>query len=315
MTFWWSSTIYNSVALPCVPLFVMLAGALLLQPSKVSEPIRIFLKKRLGRIGLVFTFWSVIYFVWSYFADHSALSFNSISQSLLTTGPYYHFWFIYLIVGLYLVAPILRVVVARADRKILRYLIILWFFGVSIMPLLGLIVGFELNSEVFLIGGWVGYFTFGAYLLVAKFEVPRRFLYGLLAIGFVSTILGAWMMAFPLHSLGRYFFFFDSLTVNVIVASIALFVILSKYASNWPGKNRRYTGKVVHAISENTLPLYLLHVIILESLQSGYFGFKLSLAVLNPFVEIPLSAAVTLFITLALILVLKKVPHLKKLIG
>jgi len=42
----WTSTIYKSAALPCVPLFVMLSGALLLQSSKVNEPIRVFLRKR-----------------------------------------------------------------------------------------------------------------------------------------------------------------------------------------------------------------------------------------------------------------------------
>jgi surface polysaccharide O-acyltransferase-like enzyme len=313
--YWWSSTIYNSIALPCVPLFVMLTGALLLQPSKINEPIRVFLKKRLGRISLVFAFWSVVFFAWSYFADHTTLSVNSIFQGFMFAGAYYHFWFIFLIIGLYLMTPILRVVVAHAERKILRYLVVLWFVGVSIMPLLELSIGYSLNSSIFLIGGWVGYFVLGAYLTTGRIRVRTWVLYGLLASGFVSTMIGAWVMAFPLHSVGRYFFFFDSLTVNVIVASIALFIILSKYPTNWPGTNHPNIGKVIHAISENTLPIYLFHMIILLSLQRGYFGFKLSLTTLNPFIEIPLSATITLFITLALILLMKKVPVLKKLIG
>jgi surface polysaccharide O-acyltransferase-like enzyme len=122
-------------------------------------------------------------------------------------------------------------------------------------------------------------------------------------------------LAFPFHSIGKYFFFFDSLTVNVIVASIGLFLILSKYPPTWPGPHHPIIGKVVHAISQNTLPLYLFHMIILLSLQRGYFGFKLSLTTLNPFIEIPLTATVTLFISLALILLMKKVPILRKLIG
>jgi surface polysaccharide O-acyltransferase-like enzyme len=38
---WWSVNIYDSLARPCVPLFVMLSGALLLQPSKVDESLRV----------------------------------------------------------------------------------------------------------------------------------------------------------------------------------------------------------------------------------------------------------------------------------
>jgi len=57
--------IYNSLSKPSVPLFVMLTGALLLMPEKVGEPLSVFFKKRLNRIGLPFLFWGVVYFAWS----------------------------------------------------------------------------------------------------------------------------------------------------------------------------------------------------------------------------------------------------------
>ena len=44
---WWSVNIYDSLARVCIPLFVMLSGALLLQPNKLDEPMRAFFKKRL----------------------------------------------------------------------------------------------------------------------------------------------------------------------------------------------------------------------------------------------------------------------------
>jgi len=68
-------------------------------------------------------------------------------------------------------------------------------------------------------------------------------------------------------------------------------------------------------ISKNTLPIYLFHLIVLESLQNGYLGFKLSVTTLNPLVEIPLATAVTLAICLAVIVPLKKVPYLGRLLG
>ena len=53
---WWIVDIYQSLSRVGVPLFVMLSGALLLQPSK-KEPLRLFFKKRWTRIGLPFLFW------------------------------------------------------------------------------------------------------------------------------------------------------------------------------------------------------------------------------------------------------------------
>ena len=54
---WWASNVYDSLARLCAPLFIMLTGALLLQPSKVDGPLRVFFKKRWNRIGLPILFW------------------------------------------------------------------------------------------------------------------------------------------------------------------------------------------------------------------------------------------------------------------
>ena len=119
---WWASNIYDSIARVCIPLFVMLAGVLLLQPSKADEPLKTFFKKRLSRIGVPFLFWGATYFAWRFFANGEVLTINSIVQGILT-GPYYQFWFLYLLLGLYLVTPILRVIIKHAEWKIIKYFI------------------------------------------------------------------------------------------------------------------------------------------------------------------------------------------------
>ena len=54
---------------------------------------------------------------------------------------------------------------------------------------------------------------------------------------------------------------------------------------------------------------------VLESLEKGFFGFTLSVNTLNPALGIPLITGITLFISLGIILLLKKTPFLKKAIG
>jgi surface polysaccharide O-acyltransferase-like enzyme len=297
-------------------LFFLLSGALLLQPAKLDEPIRVFLKKRLSRIGLAFAFWSAVYLAWSFYITQVPVTLSNVGQGILYdlfSGAYYQFWFIYLIVGLYLITPILRVIIANGDLKIIRYLILLWFVGVAIVPLIQLASGYTLNSTVFVIGGWVGYFVLGSYL--QRVKLRSAILYGLLIIGFVWTIFGMWLMNYPLNAMGQNNFFFGYLTVNVIIGSVALFMILIKFHPDWPGSNHKITSRIAQAISRNTLPIFLFHVIILESFERGFFGFTLSVTTLNPIVEIPLITVLTLFITLGLVLLMRKVPVLKKLIG
>jgi hypothetical protein len=54
---------------------------------------------------------------------------------------------------------------------------------------------------------------------------------------------------------------------------------------------------------------------ILESLQRGYFGFAINGNTINSIVGVPLITVITFFVSLGIILVLKKIPYLKKLIG
>lgn len=315
-SYWWTATVYKFFNLSCVPLFIMLSGALLLQPSKINEPIKVFLKKRAKRIGIAYAFWSVIYLAWGFLISDMPVTLDNVFQAIMWgffTGPWYHFWFLYLITGLYLITPVLRVVVANKDHNVIRYLIILWFIGVAVMPLVELISGFALNAGVFIWGGCIGYFVLGEHL--PKVRIRPAILYALFVIGFISTLSSTWAMHFLFPSLEQYYFFFDYLSANVIITSVAIFMILLRFKPDWPGSNHPHLSKILRLISKNTLPIYLLHVIILMSLQRGFFGFTLSLTTINPIIGVPIIAVATFFITLGSVLVMKKIPVLKTLIG
>ncbi len=311
VTLWWTTNIYDSLARPAVPLFVMLSGALLLQPAKLGEPLSVFFKKRLNRIALPFLFWGAAYFAWRFFVYGEALTTESILQGVLN-GPYVHFWFFYLLVGLYLITPVLRVVVAYIDRKTFRFLLILWFLGTAVVPLLSLFSGYRLNSNVFLVTGWVGYFLLGAYSL--KVRVRSAVLYALLVLGLTGTIIGTYLVVGTIGERVSHFFH-DAYSFSMIGASVALFLLLAAVPSKELEERFPRGSRVLRLISENTIPIYLFHVMVLEAIQKGFLGFQISLATMNPVLEVPLITAVTLFICLGVIYPLKKIPLLKKLIG
>ncbi len=315
-----TTSAYQAVAIVAVPLFVMLSGALLLRPSKTHEPIRVFLKKRLGRLGLAFAFWSAVYFAWGFLIDGQAFTWQALVSGIFVNGAYYHFWFFYLIGGLYLATPVLRIVVDKGGRAVTRYLLILWFVGTSVMPLVLLVSGallgsgFALNNDLFLFTGFIGYFVLGAYL--TRVRAPSWVLIAGLLVGVAWTLTGTYFMIYPLNWVGQYFFFFDTVSANVVLVSISIYMLLNRAPVDWPGKAKHpRLHAIVHFISVNTLPIYLFHVMILESIHRGYFGFKLSLVSMNPIVEIPLAAAVAFVITIALIWLMSRLPILKKLIG
>lgn len=310
---WLSVSVYQSLVLMGVPLFVMLSGALLLQPSKVDEPIRVFMKKRLARIGIAFVFWSAIYFAWDYFINHAAVTPYYIAKSMLNGGAYYQFWFIYLIMGLYLVTPILRPLVAYAKRNILRYFLVLWLVGAVAVPLFGLITGLGVDANLFFLGGCLGYFVLGWYLIGVN--VKTKILMLLLVVGIACTILGMVLMTFFVHIPDQTYFFTFNLSANIVLASVAVYLLLAKYPANWPGPQHPRLNWLVRAISANTLPIFFMHAIILEIFNRGLLGLQISLNQISPVVEIPLVTAATLFLCLGLTLAMKKVPVLRNLIG
>ncbi len=308
---WWASNVYGSLARVCVPLFVMLTGALLLQPSKADESLKVFFKKRLNRVGIPFLFWGAVYFAWQFLVNGKAFTENAIVQGVLT-GPDYQFWFLYLLLGLYLVTPVLRVLIKNADWKIMRYLIAVWFVGTALIPLMTLFGQYSLNANVFIITGWLGYFVLGAYLLSSKLK--PKFLALVWVLSLLWTIVGTYLV---IAVLGEKFsqFFLNATSFNIIFASAALFLLLTA-VSNQKIENRFPKGnRLIILIGQNTLPIYLFHVIVLDVLQRGYLGFTVSIIKINPMVEIPLITALTLLICLAVIVPLKKIPYVKRIIG
>ncbi len=310
---WWIVDVYQSMSRIGVPVFVMLSGALLLQPYK-TEPLRVFFKKRWARIGLPFLFWGAAYFAWRVFANNEVFTSSSLLQSALAEPyPYFHFWYLYMLVGLYLLTPILRIVVAHIDRRTFKYFITVWLLGPLFVTILNLF-GYSLDTNLLTIPWWTGYYMLGIYLLDVR--VRRSTLISLLVLGIASTVAGTYLMAATIGGTSTYFFQ-EYFSPTMILASVALFLLLNTFQapSTQPEAQHSKVSWLLRRISENTLPIYLLHVMIIESIQRGYFGFTINSNTLNSIIGVPLISILTLFICLAVILPLKKIPVLKKLIG
>ncbi len=313
---WWTSNIYDSISRSAVPLFVILTGALLLQPTKVNEPLGVFFKKRWNRVGIPILFWGTIFFLWDFTIKGQTLTPLYVLQGVFA-GPYVHFWFVYALLGLYLITPLLRVIVAYTNWKVIRYFLLLWFVGTGIFSLLTLyqniysqVVWF--NHNVFLFTGLIGYFILGAY--IDKLQTRRLILYLGLILSTLWTITGTY---FLVGTLGEFYgpFFLDASSFSVIITSVTLFLILASIPNHKIQKRFPLGNRILKIISENTLPIYLFHVIVLETLNYGYLGLKISVTTLNPIIEIPLVTFLTLIISLAVIIPLKKLPYIKRLIG
>lgn len=308
---WCIVDVYQSIGRIGVPLFVMLTGTLLLDPSKKSEDLAFFFKKRVSRIALPFIFWGVAYFIWNIYVENQPVT---IIESILT-GPYFQFWYLYMLIGLYLLTPFLRILVSHMTQKLFKYFLVIWFIGVAIVPLISLLSPYKLDVNVFMVPGWVGYFFLGSYLVNLK--IKRSYLTLLTFLGITLTAIATYIMAMTVGG-GQTFYFQEYLSPTMILASIPLFLLLNSFSK--PQNQQKpsdsiWMKKVLRIISVNTLPIYLFHMMVIYILQNGLLGVTLNGNTMNSIIGVPLMTVITLLICLTVIVPLKKVPGLKRLIG
>jgi surface polysaccharide O-acyltransferase-like enzyme len=314
---WFVTDIYAAFGYLGVPIFVMLTGALLLTPEKADESARVFFKKRFARIGLPLIFWTIAYFAWDFFYNTSnhpsqpITPFN-IGQGLLS-GSYPIMWYLYLLAGLYAVTPILRILVKNIKRRLFTYMLVLWFIGSTATPFIQTFTKFQFNPDVFIFTNWVGYFMLGIYLLKTKIRRSRAFL--IMLGGLLGAILGDWWVTAN-YGEANTGFFHHYMSVSAILASLGLLLLLisiSPRKLEGHGKVKSVVKNVIHWISENTLPIYLLHIMILESIVPYIMNYAPLTG--NQIIDVPMWAFTTFAITVAFVYPLKKIPYISKLIG
>ncbi|TRX27811.1 acyltransferase family protein [Flavobacterium franklandianum] len=262
--FW--GTIYGSILRPCVPLFVMLTGMLLLP---VKQEIGLFYKKKLTRVVFPFLIWSVLYNLFPWFTGVMGYDSSIITKFFVYAGdapsqafkdslhniimiPFTftafctHMWYIYLLIGLYLFMPIFSAWVREATDKQKR--MYLYFWGVTLfLPYIHEYVSNYIFGACpwngrfdlfYYFAGFNGYLLLGHYLSngnswsVLKTLFISAFLF---AIGYFVTYVGFGnRVADPKSTEEQIELFFLYCTPNVFLMTIAVFMISQKIKIDSP---------------------------------------------------------------------------------
>ncbi len=325
---WWTGNIYDSLSRWCVPLFVMVSGALLLSGAG-KRPLLEFLRVRVRRILVPFLAWSAIYFLYRIYWKGDDLPLYRFFTMILTEPIYYHLWFIYMLIVLYLFAPAAGAFLNRVQERHVWSLIGLWFFWASLLPILDLPLEFstyfspDMNdySPVRL----SGYFLLG-YVLKEWKTRSAPGLSGLVLVflmGAAGTIFGTFFMS---RSAGEFHpFFYKYYSITVVVMSVSLFLLIKSIF--YTRKETRGDGveiirfnspKILQEIGISVFGVYLIHALVLEILRDGYFGFIIDHtnflgAALPLWIGIPVFASTIFILSLLPILLIRRIPAAREI--
>ena len=300
----WASNIFEAFARIGVPLFVMISGALMLNEDYEYTPRK--LKKHVLKMVSFFVIWSAIYCV--KFVFNGELSVWGILADFIK-GPY-HLWFVPMIVGLYLILPLLRLWVKKENKKQVEYFLILSLLFASVLPnlikhLSEVSSAFEiLNAPLSNLGisyvlGYTGYFVFGWYL--NSFEIKhKKVIFALGGFGVFVTFFGTGVLSVIK---GTVYSLSDNFALGVILYAMGTFTLVKSRF-----ENEKYEDKNPHSfvnlICSHSLGIYAIHAAIVP-LSSRYINLG------TAFMQIPIQFAVTFAVSFGLAWIIRKIPVLK----
>ena len=307
---WRAANFYDSFSRMGVPLFFMASGYLLLGKS---ETITDFFRKRLVKVGIPTLFWSIVYLLWSVEAyTNGTMSPLAVAISMLkaiyTGNVEIHLWFLYILIGIYLVVPVLRVYLSAASKRDLAYFVAVWFLASPLLELAQRFSGFQTALVVPVVAGYVGYFVMG--YLLAEMNLGRRGLF-LSALGCIIAIavvyVGTSMLSPAAAPIDIYFYSYFS--PPTVLASMCGFLLLKHI-----GQNLGRAGSLIRKVAGTAFGIYLIHIFVVELLRKGSLGFRIYSWQGPSIYMIPLTALAVYLLSFVIVFGMQKIPFAKMLV-
>lgn len=280
----------GSLMRPCVPLFAMMTAVLLL-PIKPGTTVNRFYRKRIGRIIVPLAFWSValplmafLYFtVANPETANMQLSVNDYTTDTLLQRLYtfifnFNFdttplWYLYMLIGLYLIMPMISSWLTQATRKEIKTVLCIWG-ATLLLPYLKMVaplLGYKGNyghmglygecdwnvyGTFYYVSGFAGYLILAYYLKKFPLEWSWRKIAAICIPMFIAgyAITSVGYIVTNEHFPGNYAYleivwYFTG--INVFMMTFPLFVTIQKVDT----KPRKWLSQMARL----TFGVYLCH--------------------------------------------------------
>lgn len=325
--FFWGR-MWGSIARPCVPLFVMLTGALCLP---VRQPMEQFWKRRITRVLWPFLIWAVLYNLFPWFTGLLGLDKSVVYQFFVWAGSdsqdlgvclervalipitfdylASHMWYIYMLIGLYLYLPIFSSWVERATAKQKRIVLALWLLSTFLPYVREFVAPYAFGECTwnsfglfYYFAGFNGYLLLGHYLVhEVRIEALRRlstvFLCGVaFGCGWAITYLGyTYITSLPEATPEQYELFWTYNSINVVLMSASLFAAILSL------RPARPLHPALAALTLSGFGIYMIHYLFIGPTYSLFTSMGLHVALV-----IPAMAVTTLAISWAIVYPLRR---------
>ena len=307
-TDWMSGNIYEGMVRMAVPLFFMVSGVLLLG-SKKEESLTSFFKKRFSKVVIPLVVWSFIYILISKYSHGKDIDIITHIFYSFNKPQYYHLWFMYAILGIYLILPILKIFIQNSSKELQVYFVAIWFVAAIVLPFFNHfhLIQLWVKSHLPMMVGYMGYLVLG--YLLAQIKLNKKILFTALLfiiLASTATIYGTYYLSFEAKKFVGYFHSnFGPLT---FILAVSYFIVLRYIGEKFLGNYHRLS-QTITLISASSLGIYLVHPIFLRVFNK--LGFNVFAG--PAYLMVPAVALGTFIASFIVIYLIQKIPVVKQI--
>ena len=286
------SLIFNTFSRISVPIFLMISGALLLDREFNKEKYL----KRLLKFFILIVVWDIIYLIWEYL--YLGITYGNLFK--LIFEPYRaHLWFLYTILLLYAIQPLLRIILNKLSSNAKVALFCIW----TILSSASLVS--TTLAEYFTIFTYIGFFVLGKHLYeLAKDKNIKKYNIPLILIVIICIAISVGLnYSLSIKYQVFYNLYFAYRTPFIILASFAFYVLII-------GNYRKDSlNKYLMMFSDLSLGVYLIHGIFLDITVETFTYHSI-----HSILGIPLFTTIIFICSIISVYLLRKIKIFKNLI-
>ena len=278
-----ASVVVRNGMMWAVPVFVMVTGALLLEPNRKLPYDRLFSHYVLRIVALLFVCvcasrWMDEYLLGIAPAEEPLAFAGNTVVAFLTAGGWQTFWYLYLLLAIYLTLPLLRGMARGLDDAGLRYATAVLFVFQSVVPFAANMAGQQAGVYLLCYTVYPLYLALGYRMGkgAARMRLAAAWvLVGACVMGNAALTVGCFLFGWSglIGELGLYSF---PLTVVEAAGIFLLFSRMDKGQSTDTknaGQSNARQINILLSFDRHTLAIYLLHLFYLR-IALYYFSFN-----------------------------------------
>ena len=308
---WYQTIFFESIFRFGIILFIMALGYLLLRKQQPIEVI----PKRVKRILLPFIFWLIVYAIIKIIFLHSLGPnwqildvFKYIFKGFLDpTIISVQFWYVYMILGLYILSPLLSRWIQNAPINEIEYALIVWV-------IFSIFQFFNIDSILLdyfrYFTGAIGYFILGYYLAIKDKHILKSKQFGLMLfiIGTLITFLGTIVLSAITNQQSLFFMRLGDITPGACLQAIGLYIIV--FNTDFDRIDDKFKEWIIN-ISKTSYGIYLVNVLVVNLLEKVHIINFTGFAFFDIIIGIVLVTAVSYII----IKIMDKIKFLRPFTG